>query len=173
MEGNGPRNGRPRKVNAVLLSTDPVALDAVACRMIALNPEHVPTSGPGEQSGLGTYHAENIEILGEDIRGFVMPDFDVVREPPERRPGGSLFISIRNFVTPRPTIDRCKCTSCGLCIKMCPVGPTALDWMMLEAGKRPRHNYSKCIRCYCCQETCPEGAITIKRPLISRVLFRR
>jgi ferredoxin len=173
MEGNGPRNGRPRKMNALLFSTDPVALDAVACRMIDLDPEHVPTSRPGEQSGLGTYHAENIEILGDDVREFVLKDFDAVRQPPDRHSEGRLFMFIRNRLTPRPAIDPGKCTACGTCVKMCPIGPTALDWMKLEGGKRPRYNYSKCIRCYCCQETCPEGAIVIKRPLASRILFGR
>jgi uncharacterized protein (DUF362 family)/NAD-dependent dihydropyrimidine dehydrogenase PreA subunit len=173
MEGNGPRNGRPRRMNALLFSTDPVALDAVACRMIDLDPEHVPTSRPGEQSGLGTYHAENIEILGDDVREFVLKDFDAVRQPPDRHSEGRLFMFIRNRLTPRPAIDPGKCTACGTCVKMCPIGPTALDWMKLEGGKRPRYNYGKCIRCYCCQETCPEGAIVIKRPLASRILFSR
>jgi len=30
MEGNGPRNGKPRPVGVILFSTDPIALDAVA-----------------------------------------------------------------------------------------------------------------------------------------------
>jgi ferredoxin len=170
MEGNGPRNGRPRQMNVLLFSTDPVALDAVACKMIVLNPEYVPTSAPGEKAGLGTYHQENIEIVGERVETFVCPEFDVVREPPVSVSEGNLRKFIRNRTTPRPVIDRAKCDSCGTCIKMCPVGHTALDWAYVEAGKAPKHNYANCIRCYCCQELCPQGAITINRPVLSRLV---
>ena len=44
MEGNGPRGGKPRAMNVLLFSSDPVALDATACRMIGLDPEFVPTT---------------------------------------------------------------------------------------------------------------------------------
>jgi len=172
MEGNGPRNGKPRKMGAILLSADPVALDAIACKMINLNPEFVPTSKPGEKSGLGTYHYENIQVVGDDIEPFIIHDFEVVREPPEPATAGRMRRFIKNTVTPRPVIDKIKCTSCGTCISMCPVGPSALDWMHSEAGKIPRHDYSQCIRCYCCQEVCPEGAITIQNPLLGRLIFR-
>lgn len=172
MEGNGPRNGKPRKMNALLLSSDPVALDAIACKMIDLNPEFVPTSKPGEMSGLGTYHYENIEVVGESVDSFIVNDFQVTREPPIPATSGPTRRFIRNRMTPRPVIDMTKCNGCGTCIKMCPVGHNALDWMLKEAGKLPRYNYNHCIRCYCCQEVCPEGAIMIQNPPLSRLLFR-
>lgn len=172
MEGNGPRNGKPRRMNVLLFSSDPIAMDAIACRMIELNPEFVPTSKPGEKSGLGTYHYENIEVVGDNIESFVIRDFRVTRKPPMRATAGRIRVFIKNRVTPRPVIDKAKCNNCGTCIEMCPVGPTALDWVLREAGKSPEHNYSHCIRCYCCQETCPEGAITIQNPMLGRLVFR-
>ncbi len=51
MEGNGPRSGRPRKLGLLLISSDPIALDAVACKLIDLDPAFVPTSAPGENRG--------------------------------------------------------------------------------------------------------------------------
>jgi uncharacterized protein (DUF362 family) len=66
MEGNGPKSGRPQKMSVLLFSSDPIAIDATACRIIDLDPDVVPTSRPGEKSGLGAYHSENIEIVGED-----------------------------------------------------------------------------------------------------------
>lgn len=172
MEGNGPRNGKPRTMNVLLLSTDPVALDAIACRMIGLNPEFVPTSKPGEQSGLGTYHHENIQIVGDGVESFIVKDFEVSRRRPVPATAGHLRAFIRNRVVPRPAIDLAKCTRCGICIKMCPVGPIALDWMLHKDDKAPKHYYRHCIRCYCCQETCPEGAITIESPLLSKLIFK-
>ena len=172
MEGNGPRSGKPRKMNVLLFSSDPIAMDAIACRIIDLNPEFVPTSKPGENSGLGTYHYENIELVGDSIESFVVKDFQVTRKPPIRAASGHVGAFIRNRVTPRPVIDKAKCTNCGTCVKICPVGSAALDWTLKEASKSPKHNYSHCIRCYCCQETCPEGAITIQNPFLSRLVFR-
>ena len=67
MEGNGPRSGRPKPLNALLFSRDPIALDAIACKMIDLDPEFVPTSKPGELAGLGTYRYENIKVVGDNL----------------------------------------------------------------------------------------------------------
>jgi uncharacterized protein (DUF362 family)/ferredoxin len=172
MEGNGPRGGKPRQVGVLILSTDPVALDAVACKLINLNPEFLPTSKPGEKSGLGTYHFDKIDILGDPIERFVVKNYEVVRKPASPT-GGLFFMNIgKNLATPRPVINLAKCTACGTCIKMCPVGPAALDWAQSETGRKPKHNYNKCIRCYCCQETCPESAISIKTPWLGRLFFR-
>ena len=169
MEGNGPRNGKSREMNVLLVSTDPIALDATASRMIGLNPEFVPTSAPGELSGLGTYHSENIEIVGDPFESFVVHDFDVTRQPPMKATAGFIRTLLRDTIVSRPVIDLARCTSCGTCIKMCPVGPSAIDWMQHEAGKAPGHNYRHCIRCYCCQELCPEGAITIHNPMVAQI----
>ncbi len=153
MEGNGPRNGISRHLGVLLLSKDPIALDAVACKLINLNPEFVPTSKPGEKSGLGTYHYENIDILGELIEPLIVKDFQVVRKAVPAASSGKVRTFIKNQITPRPVIDAAKCSACGTCIEMCPVGLTALDWKQLKTGKKiPRHHYNKCIRCYCCQE---------------------
>jgi len=54
MEGNGPRNGTPRKMNVLLFSTDPVALDTTVCKLINLDPALVETLVYGEKFGLGS-----------------------------------------------------------------------------------------------------------------------
>ncbi len=172
MEGNGPRNGKLKQLNVLLLSSDPIALDATACRIIDLDPEIVPTSKPGEKAGLGTYHAENIELLGGNIESFLDPSFEVNRTPPMPSSGGRFRALIKNRITQRPVIDRTKCTICGTCVRMCPVEPKAVDWYKGDKSEPPKHNYDRCIRCYCCQETCPKGAIFIHSPLLGRVLFR-
>jgi len=70
MEGNGPRGGRPKRMDVLLFSSDPVALDATVCRMIGLEPQSVPTIEAGMKSGLGTCMETNIEMLGDDLKQF-------------------------------------------------------------------------------------------------------
>ena len=65
MEGNGPRNGTPRPMHALLLSTDPVALDATVCRMINLDEALVEPIIYGNEFGLGS--SQNITFLGEPL----------------------------------------------------------------------------------------------------------
>jgi uncharacterized protein (DUF362 family)/Pyruvate/2-oxoacid:ferredoxin oxidoreductase delta subunit len=172
MEGNGPRGGKLKRLNVLLLSSDPVALDATACRIVHLDPEIVPTSKPGEKAGLGTYHVENIELMGEPLESFIDASFVVNRTPPISSSGGRFRVFLKNRITQRPVIDKARCTCCGTCITMCPVQPKAVDWYQGDNSKPPRHNYNRCIRCYCCQETCPEGAIYLSSPLLGKVYSR-
>lgn len=172
MEGNGPRNGRPRKLGVLLFSSDPVALDAVACKIVHLDPAMVPTSEPGEKAGLGTYHYRDIEIAGDDIESFIDKDFDVVRKPPVRASSGRMRNLLKSHLCPRPVIDETLCTNCGTCVKHCPVNPKAVDWHSGDKTGPPSYDYDRCIRCYCCQELCPEGAVSVKETLLGRVIFR-
>ena len=172
MEGNGPRGGRPKKMNVLLFSSDPIALDATACRIVNLNPELVPTITAGKEGGLGTYIKEEIEIVGDDINSFIDASFDVDREPLKPyKPGRALSI-VRNLLVPKPYINTDKCVKCGVCVRMCPVEPKAVNWHDGDKSKPPTHRYRDCIRCYCCQELCPESAIHVKKPFIRRVIGR-
>lgn len=173
MEGNGPRNGRPRKLNILLFSNDPVALDATVCRIIGLQPGTIPTLVLGLNAGLGTYKPEEIELLGDDPGLFAVSDFEVKKETAgqlKKMPGW-----MTNMLVARPVIDREKCYQCGICTEVCPVKPKALEWFDTEHDRPPVYNYDRCIRCYCCQELCPEGAITPKVPILRRSiqLFNR
>ncbi|MBN2077991.1 MAG: DUF362 domain-containing protein [Spirochaetes bacterium] len=169
MEGNGPRGGRPRQMNVILFSRDPIALDATACRLINLDPSLVPTVRIGSESGYGTAREEEIEILGDALEGLRCFDFDVDRSPlrPYRTRGVMRFLA--NRLVPRPVIVREKCALCGVCVELCPTDPKSVDWMAGERSAPPVHDYSTCIRCYCCQEICPEGAIELETPFIRRI----
>ncbi|MFC1872705.1 DUF362 domain-containing protein [Chloroflexota bacterium] len=172
MEGNGPRNGKPKKLGVLLFSTDPIAIDAIACKIINLNPVFVPTSKPGEIAGLGTYHYENIELVGEDIETFIDNDFEVVRRPPIAVSSGRLRTLVRNQICPKLTIDKTLCTNCGTCVNHCPVDPKAINWHTGNKSSQPTYKYDHCIRCFCCQELCPQGAISIKETTLSKAFFR-
>lgn len=169
MEGNGPRNGDPRPLSVLLFSSDPIAIDATACRIIDLDPALVPTITWGERWGLG--QASAVELVGDPLESFVAPDFVVNRQRGSTtgRPG---LVSrlVKNWVVPRPAVRPQRCTRCGTCVRVCPVNPKAIDFADNERSVPPRHDYRRCIRCYCCQELCPENAIVIETPLLGRVI---
>lgn len=170
MEGNGPQNGRPKKLGFILMSTDAVALDATACRLIGLNPGQVLTVKYGQEFGLGSYHEGDLEIIGDSRQDLVIRDFDAAKTRTALAGRGSRYL--RNAVVPRPTIAEKVCTRCGTCIQMCPVKPPAVDWTDPDKQATPAYQYDRCIRCYCCQEVCPEGAITLYTPFLGRLLHR-
>jgi uncharacterized protein (DUF362 family) len=170
MEGNGPRSGRPRRMNMILFSKDPIALDATVLRMIGLNPEHVPTTKFGSEFGAGTYNEEDIELVGDNFDGFKIFDFDIDRTPAATRAEGGFARFMGNRLVSKPVIVKEKCVTCGICVKMCPANPKAVDWFDGDTSKPPTYNYDSCIRCYCCQEVCPEGAIELKSPIIRKLL---
>jgi uncharacterized protein (DUF362 family)/NAD-dependent dihydropyrimidine dehydrogenase PreA subunit len=171
MEGNGPMNGDPVKMGLLILSTDPVALDATVCRIIGVNPEYSYTVTIGKEAGLGTYAESEIELVGDPIDSFRNLKFKVDREPLKSlKRGGGIIKLINNAVVPKPYIIKSKCKKCGVCVKMCPVDPKAVNWHDGNKDNPPSYKYNQCIRCYCCQELCPEGAIEIKKPLVRKVL---
>jgi uncharacterized protein (DUF362 family)/NAD-dependent dihydropyrimidine dehydrogenase PreA subunit len=171
MEGNGPGSGNPRIMKVLLFSSDPVALDAVFCRLINLSPEYVPTMKPGLESGLGTYQDSQIEICGDSISDLACPEFNVVRQPAVTFDHAFPYY-LKNLITPRPFIDYELCTNCGVCTTVCPLNPKAVRRANDRQETKPSFDYRRCIRCYCCQELCPHGAIAIKRPLLSRIIHR-
>ena len=78
MEGRGPINGVPRRMDLLLASTDPVALDATAMRLVGIDPYtsgHVTMAAAQE---LGKIDSDDIAIDG---------DYDVYKttfEPAEK-----------------------------------------------------------------------------------------
>jgi uncharacterized protein (DUF362 family)/NAD-dependent dihydropyrimidine dehydrogenase PreA subunit len=169
MEGNGPRGGTPRPMNVLLFSTDPIALDATACRMINLNPLFVPTTLIGAETHAGVYLEEDIELLGDALNDFICMDFNVERSAVKTVKKGKMNQFLNNRLVAKPYIQEEKCNQCGTCVQSCPVEGKAVNWLNGDKSKPPVYDYSICIKCYCCQEMCPESAIYLKEPLIIKV----
>ena len=167
MEGNGPRSGNPRKVNALLFSTDAVALDYIASKIISFDYNNIPTIKMGFKHNFS--NKDDIEVLGDDIESVKVLDF---KKPHKRIGIGRSLMKFANFpivkrlfsfIIPKPVIDKNKCVKCGVCVKVCPVTPLALNFDKKGKNYPPEYYYDKCITCYCCQELCPHKAIFLKR----------
>ncbi|MBN1798785.1 MAG: DUF362 domain-containing protein [Spirochaetales bacterium] len=75
MEGEGPLEGKPRKIGVVLAGKDLVAADAVACAIINMDPLDVATTRIAAQRGLGVGDIKKIKIAGESIENVKVADF--------------------------------------------------------------------------------------------------
>jgi len=53
-------------------------------------------------------------------------------------------------------IDLSKCTGCGTCVDVCPVGA-----FELESDKSSAVNVDECLVCRVCEVQCPENAIQV------------
>jgi uncharacterized protein (DUF362 family)/ferredoxin len=163
MQGNGPGSGELVDVGLLIISDDPVAADAVGCRIMGIDPLSVPQIRIAHESGLGNAHPESIELRGENIAHYIQRSFQVPpRSPSLRLPPTALRIA-RHLIVPRPVIDLSLCTRCGECVTSCPMTPKSIA---IRNGGIPLYDYAACIRCYCCQETCRSGAISVKKAIL-------
>jgi uncharacterized protein (DUF362 family) len=68
MEGRGPTNGKPRRLNLLLASRDSVALDATAMRLAGLDPQRCRHMLLTAEQGLGRWKQEEIKVDGDWAR---------------------------------------------------------------------------------------------------------
>jgi uncharacterized protein (DUF362 family) len=68
MEGRGPANGKPRRLDALLTSRDSVALDATAMRLVGLDPRDCLHLLMTAKKGLGRWEQESIQVDGDWAR---------------------------------------------------------------------------------------------------------
>lgn len=65
MEGRGPVNGKPRRLDLLLASRDAVALDATAMRLVGMDPALARHVALAAEEGLGRIRAEDILVDGD------------------------------------------------------------------------------------------------------------
>ncbi len=171
MEGDGPSAGKPRDIGALILSTDPFALDVIATDLIGLVPEKVPTIMAARLRGL-TSRLSELQLEGDPrslwrIQGFVIPkavstNFLDMFPLPRR---------VKNFVLnrvrPFPIFEHKSCVGCGDCVNNCPA-----KVITMNENKRPIVDLEKCIRCFCCQELCPHQSVKLFKPWLTRTILK-
>lgn len=166
MEGNGPTQGEPRHMGAILAADTPFNADLVCAHLIGMEAADAPTVAESIDRGLCPADWRDLAISG-DPDEFALPDF-------KRLPVGgkidfrtkipivSAFMR-RGFGT-GPKVDKAKCVGCGKCAEVCPAKAAHV------VNGKAQIDAKKCIRCFCCQEFCPKGAVSVHRPLLARLL---
>lgn len=67
MDGAGPRTGVPKVKDIILAGEDLVAVDAVAAKIMGVDPLSIGYIGLAHEEGLGVGDLDDIEVIGEDI----------------------------------------------------------------------------------------------------------
>ncbi len=73
MEGDGPINGTPKSLGALVMGCDLLAVDATCCRLMELVPEQVDYLVLGQMRKLGRLQEKDIPQLGETIASLAQP----------------------------------------------------------------------------------------------------
>jgi uncharacterized protein (DUF362 family) len=73
MEGDGPLNGTPKELGALVMGCDALAVDATCCRLMRLDPEQLPYLILGRRKKLGLLAEMEIQQIGESIAAMARP----------------------------------------------------------------------------------------------------
>jgi len=166
MDGDGPGNGNPCRLNLVAAARDAVALDITICRVLDIPLETFPLYRAARAAGIGETRPDRIEVKGDSLESFRIPKFQVPELDSLRILPGIFDGFTRRYLVSKPVQDAGTCVGCGECVEACPADAIELDEHHLV------FDYDACIRCYCCQEICPRGAIGFRKGLLLRVLNR-
>jgi uncharacterized protein (DUF362 family)/NAD-dependent dihydropyrimidine dehydrogenase PreA subunit len=158
MEGNGPSNGKLRRLGKVLAGANGVCVDAVAVDLVGQNAAAMPFLQIAGRLGLGETDVSKIPVYGtyEPVADFKLPSTFVPGVA-----GAVLSRFLSRWVNCVPEVVEDLCQRCGICVDHCPVGAMQMNDDFPEADR------DQCIHCYCCQEMCPEGAIKLSGRLIN------
>jgi uncharacterized protein (DUF362 family)/NAD-dependent dihydropyrimidine dehydrogenase PreA subunit len=165
MDGNGPTQGRPRHMGALIAADTAFHADLLCAHLIGLEAKDAPTVRAAIDRGLCPDRWDKLEICG-DVTPFYLPDFEKL--PPRndiKLLSGTLIGTLAELVfASRPQVHPSRCVGCGRCHEACPTGAAKV------VDGKAQIRRKDCIRCFCCQELCPRGAITVHRTALARLL---
>lgn len=168
MEGEGTTAGVPRKIGVLLGSESPYAIDVVACNIINLDPNKVPTIQRCVEREFIEKDFSDVCVLGERLEDKVIKNFKISSNRSISFLRGIVPKSVEIFVNKKiagkPVINYKECVKCGECSRVCPPKVISME------NKGPVINLDHCIRCFCCHELCPKKAVDLKRPFVFRFL---
>ncbi|MCX5667050.1 MAG: DUF362 domain-containing protein [Candidatus Omnitrophica bacterium] len=165
MEGDGPSSGVIRKMDLITASEDAVAIDSCLAKIMGVEPLDILVTKEAYKNRLGEADLSKIEILGEGLDAFVAKDFKLPQTTPLKYLPKSVISSVASLIRFKPYIDNAACRRCNLCKLTCPV-----DCIEIEK-RRCSIDYKKCTRCLCCHEVCHYRAVSIKRNLLTKMVW--
>jgi len=167
LEGDGPSTGgSPRQIGALLAGSDVVAMDAVVCQIVGLDPGELALFRAARRRG---WWPVEIEVAGAPVAEVAVPDFrlpETTRSVAGRTRLSSFLAKRTRLFVPFPVPQRGRCTACRTCERVCPVQAISIVDRLAVVDRE------SCIRCYCCHETCPEAAIDLRVSWLGRLLRR-
>jgi uncharacterized protein (DUF362 family)/Pyruvate/2-oxoacid:ferredoxin oxidoreductase delta subunit len=169
MEGNGPSDGLPVRMDTIIAGTDPYLIDMACAEMVGMPYREVTYLKVAEELGLITSDYKKA------LRDLDLGDFKRDLLKPDQAPGlyeacntkfmGNLFLSLgirqEHFIEEEMDIkkvvlhrDQCP-AECRICKEYCPLGLDVPEVLSDEAG-------STCVKCLYCYMVCPKRAIQLE-----------
>ena len=171
MEGNGPTQGTPRHMGALLAGTDPYEMDRLCAWLLNLREEEIPYLTAAKDRGLLAREGETLCLA--EAEPFRIRDFQrsgatsswFAANPNDKPVRKLMKKGLAVLLRSRPKLYE-GCTGCGHCAKLCPAHAITIK------NKKAVIDRRKCVRCFCCQEFCPSGAMRVRRSPIARLLSK-
>ncbi len=185
MEGNGPGDGRPKRLDLIIAGTDPFVLDLLIARMVGLDRNAIPYLRIAHQKG---YISHEDMVRADEIAPLAHFEPPPPRSLTTRLLEHRFLARVRDLTRPihgseairrllyrlgimqdvyeaaqarieRLTLDRTACDECGTCLAVCPTKVPITD---------PGSDFwasPDCLGCLYCALVCPRQAIAIEGQL--------
>jgi uncharacterized protein (DUF362 family)/NAD-dependent dihydropyrimidine dehydrogenase PreA subunit len=174
LEGNGPTNGQPKRMDLLLASNDILALEIIGCRVMSFDPYSVKHIQLAKHKNIGQYDESKITVIGNQV-DEVKSKFNVPLIKTSKWLG-PLFLGTILPLLSKMGVDISgvsqrlnrigrqypeflgHCTACSKCIINCPQKAISFH------GKaNPVVDKKKCIKCYVCDEVCVFNNISVTK----------
>ncbi len=156
MDRQGPTSGTVYPAGKLLLSTDALALDSVAVRMIGRDIRKLPMYAACVSEKPASAEPSRVYVCGDFSVPPALPGFKLPRVlVREEGKNSALMAKLFDMLHTRPMVDTKACRRCNVCVESCPV--QAID------ARTKRIDYRQCIECMCCHEMCAFRAVRLVR----------